>query len=176
MKNKEGILIYLDKDKRAYTNQFIKIIFNGDILINIGSYILINTEKYDLNTIFEKLQGLNVSQAIFTSEKFIKLIEHCILNDICIKNLKIFDDIKEETAVYTKELITELKRPDISLKLKLLYLRELKDIEYAGDSCIEKIILNSSTNNEIVFTKNNKVSFDEVDLAFVRELISALNK
>lgn len=175
MKNKEGILLFLYKNKRAINNQQIKVIFNGDILINIGSHILLNIEKYDINTIFEKLQGLNTGQAILTGEKYDKLISHCVLNCILIKDIKHFDEMKTEDENYINELISELKRPNISLNLKKLFLRELRSelryIEYEEDNNIYSITIKSPTNNEIIFSRNNRITFDEIDLDFVRELL-----
>ena len=175
MKNKEGILLFLYKNNRAINNQHIKVIFNGEILINIGSHILLSTENYDINTIFNKLKGLNTGQAIVTGEKYDKLISHCVLNNFQIKDIKHFDEMKEEDKDYINELISELKRPNISLNLKKLFLRELRSelryIEYEEYNNIYSVTIKSPSGNEVVFSRNNRITFNEMDLDFVKELI-----
>lgn len=171
----EGMLLYLYKNQRAFNNQKMKILFNGNILVNIGSHILINKDNFELNEIFEKIRDLNVGQFIFSGEKYATIIRYCILNNLSITEINHYEEIEIETLNYIEELLNELKRNDISIRLKETLIRsllyELRYLEYENDNNISSIALKCPSGSNIILFNNNKISFNISDIEYVKKLI-----
>lgn len=171
----EGMLLFIYEKQRAFNNQQMKIFFNGGVLINTGSYMLINKEKYKIDDIFSKIRDLNVGQFILTTEKFATILRYCISNNLDIVEINYHDDFDKETLNYIEELLSELSRQNISMRLKELFLRsliyELKYLSVEEDIDISSMVIKSPSNNKITFYNNNKILFNKKDLDFVEKII-----
>lgn len=172
---KEGMLLFVYKNQRAFNNQKMKILFNGNVLINTGSHMLINKREYTLEDIFGKIRDLNVGQFILSCEKYSMIIRYCILNNIDIVEINHYEDMDRETLNYIEELLNELNRTDISLRLQDTLLRsllyELKYLSNEQDIDISSMVIKTQNNNKITFFNNNKISFNETDIDLVRDIV-----
>lgn len=171
----EGMLLFLYENERDFNNNQMKVFFNGSILINTGSYMLINKEHYKTDDIFSKIRDLNVGQFILTTEKFSHILRYCISNNVDIVDINYCDDFDKETLYYIEELLSELSRKNISMRLKELFLRsliyELKYLSVEEDIDISSMVIKSPSNNNVTFYNNNKILFNKKDLEFVEKII-----
>lgn len=176
---KEGMLLFIYKNNRAINLQHLKVIFKDAIFMNWGSHILVDAKAYDKESILKNIQDYNTGQYTFTQSRIEKLIKKCMDIGLSLEGIQHWDDIEYEKSSFIEDLINELKRKDISINLRNLFLRELthilRDIEYElfSDNSVSLIEFKTPNGNEISFSRNNFVSFEEEDIDTVKEIISS---
>lgn len=172
---KDGLILFVYKNNRAINNQYIKTIFNQDIYVNTGSHILLDSEKWSLNDIFDKVRDLNTGQMILTGEKYSKIIKYCVKNNLQVKNITWYDKVDDMDLEYQDELLRELQRDDISMRLKEVLVKnllsEIKYNEYEEDNHIYSLTIKSPNNNEIIFSRNTHISFEDEDINFIKDIL-----
>lgn len=172
----KGVLLFLYEQNRAFNYQEMNKLFKKHILVDLEQYMLINTNKSTLEDIFNKIEDLNVGQFILTVEKYETILKYCVSNNIEIVNISYFDEPKKNTVItYINELLSELRRDNISTELKNLFLKslitELRYLYIEQDLDISSITI-KSPNNHIVTLDKNTMIFNKIDLDFIKEIIA----
>lgn len=175
---KNGMIIFIYKNNRAMNSQHLKVIFNEAILINNGSHMIIDTDKYNKMEIGEKIYDFNASQFLFGCSKHETLMRQCLKYGLTIEHIRFWEEIESTDKEYLYELLRELKRTDISLNLKNLFFHELlgivRDVEYTlfENNSISSIEFKTPNGNKLMFYENNLVSFEEEDIDLIKNIMS----
>lgn len=170
--NKKGLLWYTDEKNRIANNKKIQMEFQ--VLINMDSIVLIEMELEQLDKFSNKLQTLNTGRQLIVSSIYYKFIHYCMMNNIFIKNILFDEELDVRTKEYIKDLITEINRFDLNDKIKKelykSFINELMNLDYNKCIYISEFVIESPNKKEIILS-NKGISFQEIDLEFLSELL-----
>lgn len=176
-----GVLLFVYKDERAKNLQYLKVLFKEDLILNLGSHILVNSDRYynlENSSTDAQLIPYNTGQFIFTYSRFKSLILKMISLGFDIDKIDFWEDIEKYQRDFLEELMKELKRTDISPLLRETLLKEVFkimetiDLELFTENGVSQIIFRSKNNEYIKFHRNNNIEFNISNINIIKETLS----